>query len=77
MKKVFILLVAVSLLAGCAALQEAMSGVTTEQHTAMSSQVQAVAGPYIPAPYQIPASALIGWIACVGYNWFKKKTAVV
>jgi len=59
---------------GCASLKKAMSDVTPEQQAQMTQQVATTAGPFIPVPYQIPATALLGWLACIGYNWFKEKT---
>ena len=74
MKKALLVLMIIGVI-GCASLKEAMQGVTAEQQSEMTAQVVSVAGPFIPQPYQIPATALLGWFACVGYNWFKKKTS--
>jgi len=62
------------ILTGCASLFRAISDVTPEQANQMQSQIATTAGPFIPAPYQLPATALAGWIACIAYNWFKEKT---
>ena len=61
-------------IAGCAALQKAASEVTPEQQTQMTNQIATTAGPFIPQPYQIPATLIAGYLACIGYNWFKDKT---
>lgn len=69
-----IFLVSFLLVIGCASLGKAISDVTPEQTTQMQNQIAATAGPFIPVPYQLPATALAGWIACIAYNWFKEKT---
>jgi hypothetical protein len=69
----FVILLCVGV-AGCASLKKAMSDVTPEQQSQMTQQIATTAGPWIPQPYQIPATAILGWLACVGYNWFKEKT---
>lgn len=74
MRKAKLLLLCCILLVGCASFKEAASQVTPEQQQQMTQQINSVAGPFIPEPYQIPVTAFAGWLACVGYNWFKKKT---
>jgi hypothetical protein len=77
MKRLRMLFFAVAICAalyGCASLKKAIGDVTPEQQAQMQNQIASTAGPFIPQPYQIPATALLGWVACVGYNWFKDKT---
>lgn len=69
-----IFLILFTCVVGCASLGKAISDVTPEQATQMQNQIATTAGPFIPAPYQLPATALAGWIACIAYNWFKEKT---
>lgn len=73
MKKAKLLILAIFIcigVAGCASLQKAMSETTSEQQQQISNTV----APYIPQPYQIPASVLGGYLIAVAYNWFKDKT---
>ncbi len=73
-KLLLLMLLVFLMVVGCASLKKAVSDVTPEQQVQMQSVLATTAGPLIPTPYQSPITALAGWLACVGYNWFKVKT---
>ncbi|MFH1318881.1 MAG: hypothetical protein ABIH71_07685 [Candidatus Omnitrophota bacterium] len=74
LKLVFLIMLLGMCAAGCASLKKAMFDVTPEQQAQVQPGVSVAVTPFIPQPYQIPATALAGWLACVGFNWFKEKT---
>jgi hypothetical protein len=72
-KQIVLFTILLFVLIGCAGLKQAANEVTPAQQAQMTATVQA-ATPFIPAPYQIPAATVIGYLACVAYNYWKDKT---
>ena len=80
-----IFLISLICVAGCASLQKAAQEVTPAQQANMTATITpaiTAATAAIPAPYSMPVGTVLpyvlGWLACVGYNfakdWWKAKT---
>ena len=74
MRAFLIVVLGCLLICGCAAVKKASTEVTPADVQAQSAQIQAVATPYVPAPFQpfVPAvSGIMGYVVCLLRQMYK------
>jgi len=83
MKRYFIIfLFCIFILTGCAGLNRLVTDIkeikeSGEATQVLSEPVSAIAMPFIPQPYQIPASIFLGYVIALVRRWYKKKQGSV